>query len=126
MAKSYDRREGHKVIREATLTIPDRGPNEDSITPNQIAYIQRLAPDFNPDGGLESLGKWQASDVIDQIKTAKGDLEADIATGNVREAPSALARRAGNALGSALGRGLRLIGLIVLAVIVIVIFFGNR
>jgi hypothetical protein len=75
-----DKRKGGYVFRKVSIEIPDRGKSEDPITDNQLEYIKALAPDFRFEGGLENLGKWQASAVIAQIKEKQEDLKHDIAT----------------------------------------------
>ncbi len=79
----YKRKAGY-VSRNVKIHIPDRAPDEDDITPNQIRYLNKLAPDVNIDGGLESLGKWQASGMIDEIKDQQEKLEYDIARGKAK------------------------------------------
>jgi hypothetical protein len=76
---SRDKRKGGYVSRKVSIQIPDRRRNEDPITDNQLEYIKTLAPDFRLEDGLESLGKWQASAIITQIKEKLGDLKYDIA-----------------------------------------------
>ncbi|MDD5134261.1 MAG: hypothetical protein PHP01_02465 [Phycisphaerae bacterium] len=76
---SRDKRKGGYIFRRVSIEIPDRGKNEDSITDNQLEYIKTLAPDFRFEGGLESLGKWQASAIITQIKEKRDDLKYNIA-----------------------------------------------
>jgi len=80
-----DTRKGGMVSRKVSIDIPDKEENEDQITNNQIRYIRNLAPDIKINGGLESLGKWQASAIIDQIKEQKEGLERDIAEGRVHK-----------------------------------------
>lgn len=81
MPEYDDRREGDHVVRQANVEIPEREPDEDPITANQLRYIRKLAPDIEIEGGLESLGKWQASWLIDQIKADKEQLEDEVAAG---------------------------------------------
>ena len=71
------------VLRNVSIEIPDREENEDPITNNQLRYIRKLVPDINIKGGLENLGKWQASAIIDQIKQNQERLENDIAGGKI-------------------------------------------
>ena len=82
MAKdTRDVLKGTKVYRTATISIPDREKDEDPITKNQLRYIRNLSPGIEVEGGLENLGKWQASAIIDQIKEQKEKLETDIEGG---------------------------------------------
>jgi len=71
------------VSRKVSIQIPDREENEDPITNNQLIYIRKLAPGIKIKGGLESLGKWQASAVIGQIKEQQETLEDALAMGAV-------------------------------------------
>lgn len=77
---SSDVRKGGYVFRRVSIQIPDKIKNEDPITDNQLEYIKALAPDFRIEGGLENLGKWQASAIISQIKEKQEDLKYDTAT----------------------------------------------
>lgn len=79
-----DMRKGGYVYRKTSIEIPDKVPNEDPATTNQIQYIKKLAPNININGGLETLGKWQASSIIDQIKKQQVQLEFDIASGKIK------------------------------------------
>ena len=78
-----DTRKEGMVFREISIEIPDKEENEDQITNNQIRYIRKLAPDIKIKGGLENLGKWQASAIIEQIKEYQEALERDIAGGKI-------------------------------------------
>ncbi len=80
-SESNDIREDGKVIRSVSTELPDREADEDPITKNQLRYIKKLASGIKVKGGLENLGKWQASALIDQIKEAQEDLEDDIHEG---------------------------------------------
>lgn len=80
-----DTRKGGVVSRKVSIEIPDKEENEDQITNNQIRYIRNLAPDIKINGGLESLGKWQASAIIGQIKEQKEGLERDIDRGKIHK-----------------------------------------
>lgn len=80
-----DTRKGGMVLREISIEIPDKEENEDQITNNQIRYIRKLAPDIKIKGGLENLGKWQASAIIEQIKEHQERLERDIAGGKIHK-----------------------------------------
>ncbi len=83
MKKNKDTRKGGMVLRKVSIEIPDREENEDPITNNQIRYIRKLGPDIKIKGGLENLGKWQASAIIDQIKQQQERLENDITGGKI-------------------------------------------
>jgi hypothetical protein len=85
MKKRKTSRSGGYVTREVSIDIPDREPNEDPVTDNQLRYIRKLAPDLRMKGGLESLGKWQASALIEQIKEERERLEDDVVVGGVRK-----------------------------------------
>jgi len=74
-------RKNGKIHKEVSFSLPDREHDEDPITKNQLRYIKKLAPGIEIDGGLENLGKWQASAVIDYIKEQQEVLEDDIAEG---------------------------------------------
>ena len=50
------------------FNIPDREPNEGPATQKQIDYILHLADKIS-EKDVRQLGKWQASSLIDQIKT---------------------------------------------------------
>ena len=52
--------------------MPDREPGEDYITRKQFNYIVRLLKEVDHDQ-LRTLSKWQASELIDQIKVAKAE-----------------------------------------------------
>jgi len=80
-----DTRKGGMVLRKVSIEIPDREENEDPITNNQLRYIRKLAPDIKIEGGLENLGKWQASAIIDQIKEHQEGLESDISGGKINK-----------------------------------------
>ena len=80
MKMGRDKRKRGYVFRKVSIEIPDRRKNEDPITDNQLGYIKTLAPDFRFEGGLENLGKWQASAIITQIKEKREDLKDDIGT----------------------------------------------
>jgi hypothetical protein len=75
-----DKRKGGYVFRQVSIDIPDKRKSEDPITDNQLEYIKALAPDFRFEGGLENLGKWQASAIITQIKEKRENLKYDIDT----------------------------------------------
>jgi len=90
--KETDIRKDGKIHRSISVTIPDREDDEDPITKNQLRFIRQLAPNMEVNGGLESLGKWQASSVIEQIKDEKDQLESDIASGSI-SAPKARKRK---------------------------------
>jgi len=62
-----DVREDGFVIRELSFEIPPRKKHEDPITENQLHYLEVLAPRIEIEGGLERLGKWQASALIDYV-----------------------------------------------------------
>ena len=79
-----DKRKRGYTHRTVKIHIPDRAPDEDDVTPNQIRYLHKLAPDVDIDRGIESLGKWQASGMIDQIKDQQEKLEYDLARGKIR------------------------------------------
>ena len=85
MTKMKDTRKRGMVSRKVSIEIPDREENEDPITNNQIRYIRKLAPDIKIREGLENLGKWQASAIIEQIKKQKERLENDIAGGKIHK-----------------------------------------
>lgn len=55
---------------EKKFSLPDREPLEDEITEKQFNYILHLCIDIDPDQ-VRQLGKWQASSLINQLKTAK-------------------------------------------------------
>jgi len=74
-------RENGKIQKKVSIEYPDREPGEDPITKNQLRYIKRLAPLLEIEGGLESLGKWQASAMIDSIKEQQELLDDDVADG---------------------------------------------
>lgn len=50
------------------LQIPPRGRGERGVTEKQVEYLLHLAPEI-PELEIRRLGKWQASALIDQIKT---------------------------------------------------------
>jgi hypothetical protein len=52
--------------------MPDREPNEQGATEKQLDYLRRLAPHLKAED-LSSLGKWQASYLIEQAIEAKDD-----------------------------------------------------
>lgn len=79
-----DVRKDGMVIRELSFEIPPRKKDEDPITQNQLYYLETLAPRIDIEGGVESLGKWQASALIDYAKRQKERLEDDITSGNLR------------------------------------------
>jgi hypothetical protein len=54
---------------EMNLKIRDRGPNEESATEKQKNYIRQMGQ--IDESVLEKLGKWQASDLIDQMQIIK-------------------------------------------------------
>jgi hypothetical protein len=54
--------------KRVSIDIPERTPDEEPITEKQIGYIMRLAPNLDEEE-VKTLGKWQASSVIDQIKS---------------------------------------------------------
>ena len=91
-------------MRQVSIEIPDREENEDPITNNQLRYIRKLAPDIKIKGGLENLGKWQASAIIDQIKNHQEGLENDIAGGKIY-------------------KGRKLKRLLLIVVVVIIVYF---
>lgn len=72
------------VIRKLSFEIPSRKKNEDPITDNQRYYLEALSPRIEIEGGLERLGKWQASALIDYVKQERKHLEGDIASSNLR------------------------------------------
>lgn len=78
-----DVREDGFVIRELSFEIPPRKKHEDPITENQLHYLEVLAPRIEIEGGLERLGKWQASALIDYVIRQKKHLERDITSGNL-------------------------------------------
>ena len=59
-----------KQQKEITLSPPDREPGEEDLTQKQLDYIRHLVPDIDLDF-VRSLGKWQASAIIDEIKYQK-------------------------------------------------------
>ena len=54
--------------------IPDREPNEEPATEKQLDFLRHLAT-FD-ESFLQTLGKWQASFLIDKVKETKEDLRA--------------------------------------------------
>lgn len=54
---------------EMKLDIPDREPGEEPATEKQKNYIRRMGQIAESD--LQSLGKWQASSLIDQMQHIK-------------------------------------------------------
>ncbi len=80
--KQKDERTGTTAYRSLNLDIPEREEDEEPATEKQLAYIRHLAPGTKPEhGGLEDLGKWQASAIIDQIKEEKEQFESDVERG---------------------------------------------
>ena len=57
-----------KQKKSVSIDIPERGPDEEPITEKQLGYIMHLAPNLDEEE-VKTLGKWQASSVIDQIKS---------------------------------------------------------
>lgn len=58
-----------KLNKNMNFPVPDRGKGEEDITEKQLAYLLNLIE--NPDvAKLKSLGKWQASELISQVKEA--------------------------------------------------------
>lgn len=57
-----------KQRKRVAIDIPEREPDEEPITEKQIAYIKHLAPGVDIEE-IKKLGKWQASAVIDEIKS---------------------------------------------------------
>jgi len=56
--------------------IPDRGDKELPATAKQLDYLQHLG--IFEDNYLDTLGKWQASYLIEKVKEAKENLAIDI------------------------------------------------
>lgn len=63
------------------LDLPDRQDNEDSISEKQKSFIKALLSEVDgaqlPDETLNSLGKQQASAVIDQLQSFKKQLAGE-------------------------------------------------
>ena len=63
------------------LDLPDRQDNEDSISEKQKSFIKALLSEVDgaqlPDETLNSLGKQQASAVVDQLESFKKQLAGD-------------------------------------------------
>jgi len=59
-----------KQRKKVNFEVEDRQPNEGSATKKQLDYIRSMLRDVD-ESKLNSLGKWQASSLIDQIKVEK-------------------------------------------------------
>lgn len=73
-----------KTVR---ISIPEPIDGDDPITQNQMRYIERLAPDLKIASGIENLTKWQASDIIDQIKKLQVEVDEEAIEQSERSAP---------------------------------------
>jgi hypothetical protein len=56
--------------KEVRFDLPDRQPGEEPATQKQLQYIRALVRTID-ETELAKLGKWQASALIDQIKSEK-------------------------------------------------------
>ena len=52
--------------KEVNFELSDRDPDEPDATPNQIQFIKKKIT--AEDSELQKLGKWQASELIEQIE----------------------------------------------------------
>lgn len=75
--KKYSKEWANAQSREQKFTLSDREPDEDDITEKQLKYIKRLLKDAD-DKELRALGKWQASEFIEQILEAREDFTEDM------------------------------------------------
>lgn len=67
---------GSVGTHQATVTTPDREPNEPDATERQLDFIRSLVDSISEDD-LAGLGRKQASFLIDAIKHEKRELQAD-------------------------------------------------
>jgi len=65
---------------QVSMRLPERGPDEPDITENQLGYIRHLLNEADADEfpiPLTSLGKWQASALIDRLQNIRDGVESD-------------------------------------------------
>lgn len=79
--------------KNLSVDIPDRQPGEEPATQKQKDYIRALVISIE-EAQLNGLGKWQASALIDQIKTEKKSFTNELVSEYVSHAP----RRSGCAI----------------------------
>ena len=70
--KKYSKEWAEQQSKKQKFDLPDREPGDDDITDKQFNYVVRLLKEVDHDQ-LRTLGKWQASELIDQIKHAQAD-----------------------------------------------------
>ena len=82
----YASRRSPNVGKRATFRfeMPVRKPGEDDATDRQIAYIEQLLEEIGAEHfpvDPSSLGKWQASTVIDRLQSMRdGEIDDRIST----------------------------------------------
>lgn len=82
-----------KQSKKLSVDIPDRKPGEEPATQKQKDYIRALVISID-EQQLNGLGKWQASALIEQIKTEKKSFTNELVSEYVSHAP----RRSGCAI----------------------------
>jgi hypothetical protein len=73
-----------KQSRDVVFDLPDKRPDEAPATKKQKDYIRGMTSVIDEDA-LADLGKWQAADLIDQIKHEKELLSQQAAIDYVRQ-----------------------------------------
>jgi len=62
------------------MELPERGPDEPDATERQLGFIRHLLEEIEAEGfslDIESLGKWQASSLINRLLEIKDGVESD-------------------------------------------------
>ena len=78
-----------KQKKEFTFTAPDREPGEEDLTQKQLDYIRHLAPgvDLN---FVRTLGKWQASAMIEELKYQKEKFTDELVAESTKQSSGCL------------------------------------